>query len=100
MIPVQIRFTSTCTIGDGIFSVYEARPSGIGVIDSFVRVQNKITEQGYNTSYRDVQFDEKTDPNFTRDVRLTALPRPEPATLLLVGAGLIGCARRARKTLS
>jgi hypothetical protein len=25
---------------------------------------------------------------------------PEPPTLLLVGAGLIGCARRARETLS
>lgn len=62
---------TTCSIGVGIFSVYEVHPSGTGVIDSFLRVQDKDSEQGYNTSYRPVQFDEKTDPNFTRDLRLT-----------------------------
>jgi PEP-CTERM motif len=43
-------------------------PAGTGVVDSFLRVQNNGTEQGYNTSFRAVQFDEKTDPNFTRDL--------------------------------
>jgi PEP-CTERM motif-containing protein len=67
----DLTTATTCTIGDGIFSVYEVHPSGTGVIDSFVRMQNKVTEQGYNTSHRDVQFDEKTDPNHTRDLQLT-----------------------------
>jgi hypothetical protein len=66
----DLRSAATCSIGDGIFSVFEVHPSGTGVIDSFLRVQDKDTEQGYNTSYRPVNFDEKKDPNFTRDLRL------------------------------
>ena len=65
--------TSSCTINGGIFSVFEVHPAGTGVIDSFVRVQEKDTEQGYNTSYRPVQFDEKTDPNHTRDLQVSEL---------------------------
>jgi len=50
-------------------------PSGTGVINPFVRFgSNKDIEQGYNTDYRygsDTQFDEKTDPNFTRSLLLS-----------------------------
>ena len=67
----DLTATTSCAINGGIFSVYEVHPSGTGVIDSFLRVQAKGTEQGYNTSYRAVQFDEKTDPNFTRDLLLS-----------------------------
>jgi PEP-CTERM motif-containing protein len=58
----------TCEINGGIFSTVRLQPTGTGVIDSFVRVQDKGDEQGYNTSHRPVQFDEKKDPNFTRDI--------------------------------
>jgi PEP-CTERM motif len=62
---------TSCTINGGIFAVEEIHPAGTGVIDSFVRIQDKGSEQGYNTSFRDVQFDEKTDPNHTRDLLLS-----------------------------
>jgi hypothetical protein len=61
----------TCTINGAIFETLELQPTGTGVIDSFVRIQERGTEQGYNTSFRPVEFDEKTDPNFTRDLLLS-----------------------------
>jgi hypothetical protein len=64
----DLTTTSSCAINGGIFSVFEVHPTGTGVIDSFVRVQDKGDEAGYNTSYRKVQFDEKKDPNHTRDL--------------------------------
>lgn len=67
----DLRTETSCTINGAIFSVFAVQPAGTGVIDSFVRLQNNGTEQGYNTSARAVQFDEKTDPNFTRDLLLT-----------------------------
>ena len=45
----------SCNINGGIFAVEVIHPAGTGVIDSFVRVQKKGTEQGYNTTYRKVQ---------------------------------------------
>jgi hypothetical protein len=67
----DLTTATSCTINGGIFSVLEIHPAGTGLIDSFVRVQEKGDESGYNTSYRAVQFDEKTDPNFTRDLRIS-----------------------------
>lgn len=63
----------SCTINGGIFQTNEQHPAGTGYIDSFLRVQQKGSEQGYNTSGRPVQFDEKTDPNFTRDLTLASI---------------------------
>jgi len=69
--------TSSCTFAtdtggsnspDVLFMVDTSHPTGTGFIDSFLRVQQKYFEQGYNLSDRPVQFDEKTDPNFTRDL--------------------------------
>src|SRR5687768_9418763 len=62
---------SVATDGQGALFVQDnSGPAGTGFIDSFVRIQRKGTEQGYNTDHRPVQFDEKTDPNFTRAVLL------------------------------
>ena len=61
--------------------------SGTGFWDPFVRIQNsngsatggcgqgskQYCEQGYNTS-DPVQFDEKDDPNYTRDLKLSEVP--------------------------
>jgi len=61
----------SCTYGGAWFQTNEQHPTGTGFIDSFLRVQQKGWEQGYNTSARPVEFDEKTDPNFTRNLLLT-----------------------------
>jgi hypothetical protein len=60
----------SCTYGGAWFQTNEQHPAGTGFIDSFLRVQQKGWEQGYNTSARPVQFQEKTDPNFTRNLTL------------------------------
>ena len=49
--------------------------AGTGLWDSFVRIDRtppppEYLEEGYNTSSRDVRYDENTDPNFTRDLQL------------------------------
>jgi hypothetical protein len=49
-------------------------PAGTGYIQSFVRIQANGTEQGYNTDFRPVQNQEKTDANFTRAVLLADVP--------------------------
>jgi hypothetical protein len=67
---------SSCSVQTG-FDLYrqaDPQPTGTGVIDSFVRIQNNGMEQGYNTDGRPVPFHEKTDPNFTRSIRLSDVP--------------------------
>lgn len=66
--------TATCAFNGASFDVVGPQPTGTGYIDSFLRVQQNGTEQGYNTSGRPVQFDEKTDPNFTRDLPTANVP--------------------------
>jgi PEP-CTERM motif-containing protein len=67
---------SACSVQAGIDLYMQAdpQPTGTGVIDSFLRIQDKGTEQGYNTDGRPVPFDEKTDPNFTRSLQLSEVP--------------------------
>lgn len=65
-------------IGDGYFQQYDARPTGTGKIDSFLRIQGasskNVVQQGFNTSSRPLQFDENKSPNFTRDLKASELP--------------------------
>lgn len=63
--------TATCAFNGATYAVDNSHPTGTGFIDSFVRIQQNGLEQGYNTSGRPVQFDEKTDETFTHDL-LTA----------------------------
>jgi len=71
--------TSTCTFNGGVFNVVGPHPTGTGVIDSFLRVQQKGAEEGFNTSARPMlcdgrTCDDKTDPNFTRDLLSSSVP--------------------------
>lgn len=61
------------TANGAIFQQTAPQPTGTGVIDSFVRIQANGTEQGYNTDFRPVQFDEHTDI-FTRSLLLSDVP--------------------------
>ncbi|HXH23619.1 MAG TPA: PEP-CTERM sorting domain-containing protein [Vicinamibacterales bacterium] len=63
---------SSCSINGGLFFTDEQHPTGTGVINSFLRLQQKGWEQGYNTSARPIQtgMDSKSDSNFTRNLEL------------------------------
>ena len=68
-----------------IFFRADFQSAGTGVLDPFVRLQHDNgpsnnghspngEEQGYNTSGRPVQYDEKTAPPFTRDLLFIEIP--------------------------
>ncbi|WP_205123459.1 hypothetical protein, partial [Marimonas lutisalis] len=61
-------------LGGVIFST-DAEGAGTGVINSFVRINtNDLVEEGYNTSYRPVDYDENTSPQYTRDLFFGEIP--------------------------
>jgi len=62
------------TINGALFQQAAPQPTGTGFIDSFLRLQNKGMEQGYNTDARPVQFDEKKDATFTHSLLLSDVP--------------------------
>lgn len=69
------------TIGGAAFVQANPRPTGSGVIHSFVRIQgaaaHSAIQQGYNTDARPLQFDENRSPTFTRSLQLSSIPRVE-----------------------
>jgi hypothetical protein len=67
-------FTQTAAIG-GSFTVTQTSTSstGTGVIDSFLRVQAKGQERGYNTDVTPPPLDDKAG-NFTRVLGLSEIP--------------------------
>ncbi len=49
--------------------------AGTGIIQSIVKISSNDTfEQGYNSDFRDVQFDETTAANFNRAITLSQIP--------------------------
>lgn len=66
------------TVNGAIFQEVSPQPTGTGVIQSFLRLQNNGFEQGYNTDYRyrsgKMEYDQKSDPNFTRSLLLSDVP--------------------------
>ena len=57
-----------------IFGEISSQPTGTGYIDPFLRLQKNGQEQGYNTSARPFQLDEKEPINHTHDLLLSAVP--------------------------
>jgi hypothetical protein len=71
--------SSSCTENGGIYNVVGPQPTGTGTIDSFLRVQENGTEEGFNTGARPMTCDgrtcdDKTDPNFTRNLLTSSIP--------------------------
>lgn len=54
----------------------DPQPTGTGYIDSFVRIGpvNANIVSGYNTDYRPVQFDEKTNHTYTHSITISDIP--------------------------
>ncbi|HOR29269.1 MAG TPA: PEP-CTERM sorting domain-containing protein [Candidatus Sumerlaeota bacterium] len=63
---------SSGTINGALFYQADPQPTGTGVINSFLRIQMKGTEQGYNTDGK-LEFDQKAG-NFTRSLLLSDVP--------------------------
>jgi len=57
-----IQFTNLGTDASTVFHWNNQQPTGTGVIDTFLRIQNNGTEQGYNTDAQNVPFDDKSGP--------------------------------------
>jgi len=62
------------TINGAVFQQFSDGGGGSGNIDAFVRVQANPVEQGYNTDYRPVQFDEDTSSTFNHSLLLSEVP--------------------------
>ena len=61
-------------INGAIFRQFDLRSSGSGVFDTFLKIKDKPTEEGYNTDYRPPEFDENTSPQITRSLLLSSVP--------------------------
>jgi hypothetical protein len=80
VVPSTVDLTqagSVGSVGGAIFVQDVTQPSGVGVIDAFIRIKapgNSTVEQGYNTDARPLQFNEMKSSNFTRDLPLSSVP--------------------------
>ncbi|MDQ6862159.1 MAG: hypothetical protein M3032_13520 [Verrucomicrobiota bacterium] len=69
---IDLQHNDTGTLSNGArFDVTFQQPTGTGVIQPFLRVQNSPTEQGYNTS-GGTPFDDKAGP-WTHDIQFSDL---------------------------
>jgi len=77
-VPTIVDLTSAGSSGEingAVFLQFDPDTStGTGLIESFVRIQNKVTEKGYNTDGRPLEYNEKTSHQFTRALPLSFIP--------------------------
>jgi hypothetical protein len=78
LLPAVLNLTtagSAGVINGAAFIQANPQPTGVGVINDFLRIQGKgAVEQGYNSSAHPAQFDEKTSAPFYRSIHLSELP--------------------------
>jgi hypothetical protein len=68
-VTIDLTTATTGMIDDVIFTRVNNQPTGTGVFNPFLTLQNSPIEQGYNTSGADV-FDTKRTPQWNHDLRL------------------------------
>jgi hypothetical protein len=61
--------------GTAIFTTDFTQPAGTGVLDPFLTIQAKGTEQGYNTSAKNGVFDTKREPQYNHEVKVSDLAK-------------------------
>src|SRR6266550_7882600 len=72
---LDLATTSPQNAGNGaLFYSTDLQPTGTGVLQPFVRIQAKTTEEGYNTDGT-IEFDTKDQPgNWTHSITLSQVP--------------------------
>jgi hypothetical protein len=65
---------SSGTINGALYQQFDPQPTGTGVLNTFLRVQKRGVEQGYNTDWRPTGLDEKVDLH-TRSLLLSEIPK-------------------------
>ena len=65
---------SSGVINGAIYKQFDPKPTGTGVLNTFLRVQKQGVEQGYNTDYRPAGLDDKVDLH-TRSLLLSDVPK-------------------------
>ena len=74
-ITIDITTRGAAGLGNGAWYIQtDPQPTGTGVIQPFVRIQNKVTESGYNTDYRPVEFDTKDENQWTHALKISDVP--------------------------
>ena len=74
VVPTVIELTSAGATGAFNGALFYQSSSGTG-IDTIVRLATSQTiEQGYNTNFRPVQFDEVTNTQYTHAEQLSSVP--------------------------
>jgi len=72
IISLQTAGSSGSSQGAYFYQV-DPRPTGTGVFDPFVRIQQTGTERGYNTDARPVEFETKDQNHWTHSLQLANL---------------------------
>ena len=57
-----------------VFQEVSPQPTGTGYVDPFLRLQHTGVEEGYNTSARPFQYDQKEPLAYTHDIQLKDVP--------------------------
>lgn len=65
---------SSGQINGAWFIQTDPQPTGTGVIDPFVRIQNTGTEAGFNTDHRPVELDTKDGNGWTHSIQIDDIP--------------------------
>jgi hypothetical protein len=75
--PIETVTVTAATLQDTTFGYYNAPPTGTGVFNPFVRIQNDGAEKGYNTD-GELEFDQKQGQtggkNWTHSLKLGDIP--------------------------
>lgn len=69
---IDLTTVSSGTLNGGIFSLADNQPTGTGVYDPFLTIQNNVTEQGYNSGTNN-NFDTKRVPVWNHEIQLSEL---------------------------
>jgi hypothetical protein len=68
---IDLTTVSSGELNGGLFSTIGNQPTGSGVFDPFLTIQNNVTEQGYNNSIGN--FDTKREPVYNHEIKLSQL---------------------------
>lgn len=70
-VTLDLRTTSQGTVNGAIFAIDDLQPAGTGVIDPFLTVQKRGSEQGYNGTNNN--FDTKRVPQWNHEITVGSL---------------------------